>query len=545
MKLHSIVGAGAFALALLGSSALTAPAFAANVPTGTKLATDQTFTFRMLDNPGSLDPDLVEDADTAYSIVNSLFEGLYSEDSKGDPTPGVAQSYDVNADNTVYTFHLRDAKWSNGDPIKAGDFVYGWQRAVDPKLASPYSYFPGLVGIKNADDIVAGKMAPDQLGVKAVDDKTLEVDLDRPVPFFVRTTAHSTLFPVPQAVVEKFGNDWVKPENIVGNGAFVLSEYKPGERVTMKRNTNYWDNEHTVLDTENVLTINDSNAGMTRYMAGEVDWTDIPPGQYPKLKAQSPDEATALPELTTYYFDFNMTDKQPVAALKDVRVRQAISYAIDRDVIVKNILQAGQEPAYYFTPTKTAGFVAPDLPYAKMTQADRDAKAKELMTEAGYGPDNPVSFTYIYNGDVGHQRIATAVSQMLKEKLGINMTIQNMEFQMLQDRRHAADFEVARDAWGADYNEASTFLGLLKSDSSENDSHYANADVDKLLEDAATSKDPSADYTKIEEQIAKDVPIIPIYFYTKNFMLKTNVKGWPYDNAEQVWYAKDLYKVAQ
>ena len=156
--------------------------------------------------------------------------------------PGVAESYEANADNTVYTFHLRDAKWSNGDPVKASDFVFSWQRAVDPKTASNYAYFLGLAGIKNADDIVAGKMAPTELGVKAIDDKTLEVTLNASIPYFVRMTAHATLFPIPQTVVEKFGADWTKPENIVGNGAYILTENSPGERVTVKRNPNYWDN---------------------------------------------------------------------------------------------------------------------------------------------------------------------------------------------------------------------------------------------------------------------------------------------------------------
>jgi oligopeptide transport system substrate-binding protein len=541
MKLQAILGAVGFAVTLMGTTALSVPAFAAEVPSGAKLAADQTFNYRVLDNINALDPDIVEDVDTSY-VVSNLFEGLYNEDAKGNPVPGAAESYDVNADYTVYTFHLRDAVWSNGDPVKASDFVFSWQRAVDPATASNYAYFLGLVGVKNADDIVAGKLKPADLGVKAIDDKTLEVTLAKPVPYFVRTTAHATLFPVPQSVVEKFGADWTKPENIVGNGAYVLAENSPGERVTIKRNPKYWDNAKTVLETVNFLTINDDNAGVTRYQAGEVDQTDVPPGQYPTFKQQWPDETHSVPQLCTYYFDINMTDSQSVEALKDVRVRQAISYAIDRDVIVNNILQGGQIPAYYFSPPATAGFVPPDNPMATMTQADRDAKAKELMAEAGYGPDNPVSFDYIYNTSVGHQQIATVVSQMLKEKLGVNMTIQDMEFATLLDRRHQRDFSVARDAWCGDYNEASTFEGLLESTSSQNNSGYSNADVDKWLKEAATSKDPNVQYKAVEEQAMKDVPIIPIYFYTKVFLQKTAIGGWPYDNVEQVWYAKDLYK---
>ena len=378
--------------------------------------------------------------------------------------------------------------------------------------------------------------------VTAKDDNTLVVTLNKSVPYFVRATAHATLFPIPQAVVEKFGNDWTKPENIVGNGAYVLAENKPGERVTLKRNPKYWDNAKTVLETLNFLTINDENQGVTRYLSGEVDQTDVAAGQYPSMKQQYPNEAHSVPQLCTYYFDINMTDKQPVEALKDVRVREAISMAIDRDVIVNNVLQGGQIPAYFFTPPATADFKAPDVDMAKMTQADRDAKAKQLLTDAGYGPDKPVEFTYIYNTSEAHKKIATVVSQMLKEKLGINMQLQDMEFATLLDKRHQRDFAVARDAWCGDYNEASTFEGLMDSTSSQNNSGYSNADVDKWLKESATSEDPNQQYLQIETQVAKDLPIIPIYFYTKVFLQKTTVGGWPYDNVEQVWYGKDLYK---
>jgi len=544
MKLQAILGAGAIALTLMGTTALTLPAYAVQVPDGTKLADDQTFNYRVLDNINSVDPDIVEDVDTSY-VVENLFEGLVNEDPKGNPVPGVASSWENNKDYTQFTFHLRDAQWSNGDPVKASDFVYSWQRAVDPKTASNYAYFLGLAGVKNADDIVAGKMPITELGVKAIDDKTLEVDLSKPVPYFVRMTTHATLFPVPQAVVEKFGQDWTKPENIVSNGAYTLAENSPGERVSLKRNPKYWDDKNTVLTTINFLTINDENAGVTRYQAGEVDQTDVPAGQYPTMKAAQPDETHSVPQLCTYYFDINMTDSQPVEALKDVRVREAISLAVDRDVIVNNILQAGQIPAYYFTPPATAGFQPPDAPMAAMSQADRDAKAKQLMTDAGYGPDKPVEFTYIYNTSVAHQQIATVVSQMLKEKLGINMTLQDMEFATLLDKRHQRDFSAARDAWCGDYNEASTFEGLMDSKSSQNNSGYSNADVDKWLVDASTSEDPNVQYKQIEEQVMKDVPIIPIYFYTKAFLQKTTIKGWPYDNVEQVWYGKDMYKTAE
>ena len=238
MKKQNLIATFGLA-ALLASSALSTGALAAQVPEGTTLAAEQVFKYRVLDNINALDPQIVEDVDTS-SVVRSLFEGLYNSGADGNPVPGVAESHTVNADNTVYTFKLRDtAKWSNGDPVTAGDFVYAWQRAVDPATASNYAYFVGLVGVVNADDIVAGTKKPEELGVKAIDDKTLEVTLSFSSPWFVRSLSHATLFPAPKAVVEQFGIEWTKPENIVGNGAYVLTENTPGERVVAKRNPNY------------------------------------------------------------------------------------------------------------------------------------------------------------------------------------------------------------------------------------------------------------------------------------------------------------------
>ena len=544
MKNQKFLAAIGLAATLLATSALSSVAVAAQVPEGTQLAAEQVFKYRVLDNINSLDPQIVEDVDTS-AVVRALFEGLYNSGPDGNPVPGVAESYTVNEDNTVYTFTLRDAKWSNGDPVTAGDFVYAWQRAVDPATASNYAYFVGLVGVVNADAIVAGEMAPSELGVKAIDDKTLEVTLGFSSPWFIRTLSHATLFPAPKAVVEAKGIEWTKPENIVSNGAYMLAENTPGERVVVKRNPNYWDNEHTVLEEVQFLTINDENQGLTRWRAGEVDQTDVPAGQYPALKAELPDNTYSVPQFCTYYFSVNMTDKQPNEALKDVKVREALSLAIDRDVIVNGVLQGGQQPAYSFTHPLTAGFTMPDIPAASMTQAERDEKAVALMTEAGYGKDKPLTINYIYNTSEAHKKVATVVSQMWKEKLGVTMNLADMEFQTLLDTRHEKNYELARNAWCGDYNEASTFLSLLDSKSEQNDQGYANADVDTWLADSKTSEDPNVQYAEVEAQTAKDVPIMPIYFYAKVFMQSSDVKGWPFDDVEQNWYAKDLYKVAE
>jgi oligopeptide transport system substrate-binding protein len=540
MKLQMILGA-AFAATLLGSTAMT---FAAEVPAGTTLAAEQVFKYRVLDNINSLDPQIVEDVDTS-AVVRSLFEGLYNSGADGKPVPGAAESYTVNDDFTVYTFKLRDAKWSNGEPVTAGDFVFGWQRAVDPATASPYAYFVGLVNVANADDIVAGTKPVTDLGVKAIDDKTLEVTLNAPTPWFIGTLAHATLYPAPKAVVEAAGADWTKPENIVGNGAYILAENTPGERVVIKRNPNYWDNAKTVLEEVQFLTINDENQGLTRWRAGEVDQTDVPVGQYPTLEAELPDQTHSVPQFCTYYFNINMTDTA-AEPLKDVRVREALSLAVDRDVLVNNVLQGGQTPAYSFVNPYTAGYSSPELPIAMMTQAERDAKAVELMTAAGYGPSNPLTFEYVYNTSEAHKQIATVVGQMWTEKLGVSLTLQDMEFATLLDMRHEQAYSgLARNAWCGDYNEASTFLGLYESTSDANDSGWSNAEVDKLLADASMASDPNPMYAQVEQIAATEVPIIPVYFYAKVFMQNTNVKGWPFENVEQTWYAKDMYKVAE
>ena len=312
----------------------------------------------------------------------------------------------------------------------------------------------------------------------------------------------------------------------------------------LKRNPNYWDDAKTVINEVQFLTINDENQGLTRWRAGEVDQTDVPAGQYPALKAELPTETYSVPQFCTYYFSVNMTATAP-DALKNKQVRQALNLAIDRDVIVNNVLQGGQTPAYSFTNPNTAGFEMPTIPAASMSQADRDAKAKELMAAAGYGPDHPISLDYIYNTSEAHKKIATVVGQMWKEKLGVTLNLQDMEFAILSDMRHEQNYQLARNAWCGDYNEASTFLSLHDSKSEQNDSGWANADVDKLLADAKVSANPNEQYKKVEEIAAEEVSIMPVYFYAKVFMQRSNVKGWPFNNVEQIWYAKDLYRAVQ
>ncbi|MEC7962237.1 MAG: peptide ABC transporter substrate-binding protein, partial [Pseudomonadota bacterium] len=503
-----------------------------------------TFTYRILDEHSSVDPQVVEDVSGA-EIVRDLFEGLMNQDKDGNLVPGVATGYTSNDDNTVYTFTLRpEAKWSNGDTVTAHDFVFAWRRAADPALASPYQWFIELMSIQNAAAIIAGETAPDQLGVKALDDHTFEVTLSAPLPYFPQMTTHSTTFPAPQKVIEAHGAEWTKPGNIVSNGAYVLTEHLPQERSTRERNAMYWDNDNTIVDKVVALVINDENVALTRYLAGELDRTEVPAGQFPRLQKEHPGEAISFPRLCNYYYTFNLSDSGP-EEFKDVRVRKALALAVDRKIIVENVMAGGQTQAYSFAPTATAGFTPPTTEMATMTQAERDAMAIELLAEAGYDKGNPLKFNMIYNTSEGHKKIAVAMSQMWKQKLGVEVELGNMEWKVFLETRGNQDFELARGAWCGDYNEASTFLDLLDSNSGYNDGKFVSPRVDELLAAAKTAKDASANYTEVEQIIAAEMPVIPIYHYAGVYMMDSDVGNWPVNNVEQNWYSKNLYKIAE
>ncbi|WP_420860202.1 peptide ABC transporter substrate-binding protein [Marivivens marinus] len=512
--------------------------------TGEALADVQEFTYRVLDEHSSTDPGLVEDV-SGSEIIRDLFEGLMNQDADGNLVPGVATGYTVSDDKMTYTFTLRDnAKWSNGDPVTANDFVYAWRRAASPELASPYSWYMSLMSIENVDAVIGGEAPLEDLGVEATDDHTLVVHLSQPLPYFAQMVTHSTTFPVHQATVEAHGTEWTKPGNIVSNGAYVLTEHVPQERSVRERNTMYWDNDNTIIEKVTALVINDENNALTRFLAGELDRTEVPAGQFPRLQEEHPNEAISFPSLCSYYYMFNLRDGAP-EALQDARVRKALSLAINRDVIVDNVLAGGQTAAYTFTPGATASFTVPDVPTASMTQDERNAMAQELMAEAGYGPDNPLTTSILYNTSDAHRSIAVAVSQMWKQTLGVEAELANMEWQTYLEARSNGDFQIARGGWCGDYNEASTFLDLMQSESGYNDSKFVNAEVDSLLAEAKTSDDPNPLYTRVEEIIDAEAPIAPIYHYANVYMMDENLVGsWPVQNVQQNWYSKDLYFTA-
>ncbi len=524
------------------AAALAAPAFAAQPAEGENLADQQGLNYWILDAIKSLDPQLTTTR-TDSDMIRQLFEGLMNEDEAGAMIPGAAESHEVSEDGLTYTFHLRDANWSNGDPVTAGDFVYAWRRAADPATASEYAWFIELMNIANASDVVKGDKSPEELGVKAVDDKTLEVTLSKPTPYFLKTLSHATTYPVPQKVIEAEGDNWTQPGKMVGNGAYVLQDHDLGVVATAVKNDQYWDADNTIIETVNFVTVNDQNIGLTRYLAGELDWMDLlPAGQFPRLKEEYPDQTVTVPWSCSYAYLFNLSDKGP-EALKDLKVRQALAYGVDRDIIVDKILQGGQEPAYYWTHWATEGFEAPDIEMSHWTQPERIEKAKALLAEAGYGPDNPLKLTIQYNTSEDHKKLAVAVQQFWKA-IGVQASLANYEWKVHTDRLQNQDFEVARYAWCADYNEPSTYLDYFRTDG-YNNGKWSNADYDRLLSESATAENPADLYRQAEEILIGDMGLVPVYHYAKAQMFKPTLKGVPLENVMNTWYAKDMYRTAE
>lgn len=518
-------------------------AMAAEVPAGVKLAAKQELVRGNGTEVASLDPHKTEGVPESH-VIRDLLEGLVNQDENGNTVPGVAESWETT-DNRSFTFHLRkDAKWSNGDPVTAHDFVYSFKRAVDPATASPYSWYLEMTTMKNADDIIAGKADKETLGVTAIDDNTLKIELEAAVPYFVKMMGHTTVKPVNKKVVEKYGDDWTKPANFVGNGAFALDKWVVNERIVLKRNPQYWDNDKTVIDQVTFLPIENQVAEMNRFLAGEIDITnELPNEHFRRLQKQHSDVVSISGNLCSYYYGFNNAK----APFDDVRVRKALSYAIDRDIVTKALLGQGQKSGYFLTPEITANFNPVTPAYGKLTQKERNAKAKELLEEAGFDTGNPLEFTLLYNTSENHKKIAVAIASMWKKNLGVTANLENQEWKTYLDNRRQGNFDVTRAGWCGDYNEASSFLSLMQSNNSSNDPKYHSKAYDAIMEKALNSTSETEReqlYIQAEKQLAADMPIAPIYQYVKARLVSTKVGGFPTNNAEDKLFSKDMYIIA-
>lgn len=527
-------------LVAISLSFVITPALAANVPAGAQLADQQQIVRHIKDEPASLDP-LKAVGLPEIQVIRDLFEGLTNQDAQGKIVPGVAQSWS-SSDNKTWIFTLRNnARWSNGEPVTAQDFVYSWQRLVNPNNSSAFAWFAALSGIENAAAITKGEMTPDKLGVVAQDKSRLKVTLDRPVPWFPALVANVALFPVPQKVIEQQGDSWTAPGKLVGNGAYQLSERVVNEKIVLTRNPHYWDDAHSVLTKVTFVPINEESSATKRYRSNDIDITEsFPKNMYALLKKTLPGQVYTPDQLGTYYYAFN-TQKGPTA---DVRVRRALTWSIDRQIIADKVLGTGEKPAWHFTPDVTAGFRPLPSFMQQHDQNSLNAQAKALLAAAGYGPDKPLHLKLLYNTSESHQKIAIAVASMWKKNLGVDVTLENQEWKTYIDSRNSGNFDVIRASWVGDYNEPSTFLNLLTSGNSSNIARFSNADYDAALAKASKESSDQArnsDYNRAEQILAQQAPIAPIYQYTNGRLIKPWVKGYPITNPEDVAYSRELW----
>ncbi|WP_437610585.1 ABC transporter substrate-binding protein [Erwinia sp. V71] len=522
------------------SSCLTGSAGAATVPVGAQLAEQQFIVINNGTEPSSLDPHKTEGVPES-NVIQNLLEGLVSTDNTGQVVSGVAERRE-NQQGKVWTFWLRsDAKWSIGEPVTAQDFVYSWQRLVDPKTASPYASYVQYAHIANVDDIINGKQPASTLGVKALDDHRLQITLSQPVPYLLPMLAHTAMKPVNRHTVETFGEQWTRPEHYVCNGAYTLSDWVVNEKIVLKRNPAYWDNRQTVIEQGTFLPISSEVSDVNRYRSGEIDMTNsaIPPDLFPMLQKTLGSEVHISPYLCTFYYEIN--NKR--APFTDVRVRTALKLSLDREIIADKIMGQGQIPAYGLTPPFTAGARLTPPEWFTWDQEQRNAKARELLTESGYSAKKPLKFALLYNTSDQNKKQAIAAASMWKKNIGADVTLQNQEWKTLLTTKHDGQFDVVRATWCSDYNEPSTFLNMLLSDSSTNTAFYQSAAFDELMAQSLNAPDTEARaalYKRAENQLDRDSAIIPVYYRVSVRLVKSWVGGYtghdPQDQTDLKYY---------
>lgn len=494
---------------------------------------EQKIVYNLGADPKTIDPQLNSAVDGS-TIIHNAFEGLMREDEKSQIVPGTAESYEVSDDGTVYTFHLREnAKWSDGKPVVAGDFVYAWKRALNPEVAAEYAY--QLFYIKNGEAYYNGEGKAEDVGVKAIDDKTLEVTLEAPVPYFLSLASFPTYFPVRQDVVEGNEEKWtLNPDTYISNGPFKMSDWKSKESITFVKNENYWDAENVKLETLEVKLIDDEITYLNAFKSGEIDIIESPPqAEIPTLL----DEGTAkiYPYLGTYFYVINLSDEakkvdpKAAEALSNPKFRKALALAIDKQLIVDKVAQGGQAAAASYVPAGILDSAGNEFKKEYLPATGDIEQAKKLLSEAGYpNGEGAPTITLTFNTGQGHQMIAQAVQDMWKTNLGINVELKNEEWAVFQDTRNNFQYSIARHGWIADYNDPMTFLDMWTTGNGQNNSGYANAEYDKLISQAKVELDDAKRtelLRKAEDMLMEDLPILPIYYYTNVLCIDQNVKG--------------------
>lgn len=475
--------------------------------------------------PTTLDPNKIT-ASWEDQVVGDLMIGLVQSNVDGEPMPGMATHWETSPDGLVWTFHLRDAKWSDGVPVTADDFVYSLQRIMNPETASEYASL--LYLIKNAKGVNEGKLAGSQLGARAIDAHTLQLTLEHPAPYLPELAKHQTMYPVPKHTVEKLGDDWLKPGNYVSNGPYKLVSWRLGDRIQLVKNDQFWDAKSVCVDRMNYYPTEDRISAERQVKSGALDTTSpILANRVAFLKkpGQMPDYVLTAPMLGTTYFAFNTK----LEKFKDVRVRRALAMSMDREFIAEKVLANGVPPAYTFVPPGIANYTPPPRPdWASWSFDKRLQEAKRLLAEAGYNDNNPLKFEFKFRGYDSSG--AYAAIQADWKKIGVQATLVGTETQIAYQAMRIRDFEFGDVAWVADYNDAMNFLYLQQSETgSQNYGDYNNPVFDGLLAQADNERDlvkRAAILQHAEKIMLDDWVVVPLYFYVSSSLTSPRLSGF-------------------
>lgn len=540
LKPASLLFALAFGLAACGgqSGTQSPAASGAAAPAAAKPAGKDNVVIDNGAEPESLDPHKSGES-ASFAIIRQMLMGLVAADAQGNTVPGVAEKWE-SSDNKVWTFHLRDAKWANGDPVTAEDFVYSLRRLTDPATASPYSSYLSDAKVENAAAIAEGKAKPDTLGVKALDAKTLQFTLTEAVPYFPDMLLLPVTYAVHKATVEKHGEKWTLPENYMPNAAYKLKEWTVNSQIVLERNNAYYDNAKTNINNIVFLPITDAAVGYNRYLADEVDVVPVPPEQFQKVKAERSSEMYSNTNLCTFYYEPNL--KNPIFA--DAKVRKALSLTLDRETIAGKVMGRGETPSYQFTPPSTQGMGEVAVSWKSWDAAKRTEEAKKLLTEAGYSESKPLKFEILYNtSDVG-KKLVSAGASMWKTALGnlVDVKMINQEWKTSLETRRNGKFEIALAGWCADYNEPSSFLNMLRANNTNNTGKYIKPEFEALLDKTLSAPDAESRkklYHEAETMLENDAGLIPVYNRVSVMLVKPHIGNFTNQDPMSNWLVKD------
>lgn len=485
---------------------------------------------------GSLDPQKATLVDEA-AIIGDLFTGLFTDSPESRPLPALAQSHSVSPDGLTWTFRLRPSNWSDGRPVTANDFVFAYRRILDPATASSYAYL--LYLIRNGQAVNEGKAGPESLGAKALDDLTLELRLEHPAPYLPALLKHQSFFPVPAHAVKAHGDAWTRPENFVGNGAFRLVDWRLGDHIRVVKNGAFYDAANVCLDQIDYFPTPDSVMAERRVARGELDLnTNFQSSRVQRLRNTLPGYVRTYPALATSYIALNTAG---VPAFRDIRVRRALSMGVDREFITGKLMRAGQTPAYSFVPPNTAGHgEGVRLKWADMPFPERQAVARRLLAEAGYGPGKPLAVEIKVPNSPDSLLIAQAVAADWTA-LGLKVSTVQNEGQIAFAAYRQKDFQVGMMTWYADFNDPLTFLGLFRSDTgAQNYSAYANPRYDALLDQA--DREPDAGrragiLAEAEQLMLDEEGTLPVFQAVSRALVSPRITGWT-DNVENFHRAR-------